>query len=70
MKYQKTADKLWLLNCIIAREEYAGILAGSFFSFLKGALVLAINSDVDLTTKKIHLMGIGGAGMSGLAILP
>lgn len=30
---------------------------------------MAINSDVDLTTKKIHLMGIGGAGMSGLAIL-
>ena len=46
-----------------------GFLAGSFFSFLKGALVLALNSDIDLTTKKIHLMGIGGAGMSGLAIL-
>lgn len=30
---------------------------------------MALNSDVDLRSKRIHLMGIGGAGMSGLAIL-
>ena len=30
---------------------------------------MALSSDIDLKTKSIHLMGIGGAGMSGLAIL-
>lgn len=44
-------------------------MAGTFFPFLKGALVLPLEADIDLRTKKIHLMGIGGAGMSGLAIL-
>lgn len=31
--------------------------------------MVALNSEIDLKTKRIHLMGIGGAGMSGLAIL-
>ena len=30
---------------------------------------MALSSDIDLKTTSIHLMGIGGAGMSGLAIL-
>lgn len=30
---------------------------------------MTLNKDVDLRTKRVHLMGIGGAGMSGLAIL-
>lgn len=30
---------------------------------------MTLNSDVDLKSRRIHLMGIGGAGMSGLAIL-
>jgi UDP-N-acetylmuramate--alanine ligase len=30
---------------------------------------LQLDSNMDLKTKKVHLMGIGGAGMSGLAIL-
>lgn len=30
---------------------------------------MQLDSDMDLRTKKVHLMGIGGAGMSGLAIL-
>lgn len=46
-----------------------GLMAGAFFPFLKGVLGLALETDIDLRTKKIHLMGIGGAGMSGLAIL-
>lgn len=36
---------------------------------LKGELAVVGNSDIDLRTKRVHLMGIGGAGMSGLAIL-
>lgn len=36
---------------------------------MKGELFLATVTDKDLKTKNIHLMGIGGAGMSGLAIL-
>ena len=31
--------------------------------------VVAMQPDVELKTKNIHLMGIGGAGMSGLAVL-
>lgn len=30
---------------------------------------MTLNKDIDLRTKRVHLMGIGGAGMSGLAIL-
>lgn len=30
---------------------------------------MGLNKDISLNSKKIHLMGIGGAGMSGLAIL-
>ncbi len=36
---------------------------------MKGALVVTLDGNIDLKTKRIHLMGIGGAGMSGLAIL-
>jgi len=44
-------------------------LAYAFFLFLKGEFFLVLVTDKDLKTKNIHLMGIGGAGMSGLAIL-
>lgn len=36
---------------------------------LKGEPAVTLDNDFDLKTKRIHLMGIGGAGMSGLAIL-
>lgn len=36
---------------------------------MKGEFFLVPVTDKDLKTKNIHLMGIGGAGMSGLAIL-
>jgi len=46
-----------------------GPMACAFFLLLKGELFLVLVTDKDLKTKNIHLMGIGGAGMSGLAIL-
>ena len=36
---------------------------------MKGVLFMTLKADTDLKTKSIHLMGIGGAGMSGLALL-
>ena len=30
---------------------------------------MTLKADIDLKAKSIHLMGIGGAGMSGLALL-
>ncbi len=44
-------------------------MACAFFLLLKGEFFLVLVTDKDLKTKNIHLMGIGGAGMSGLAIL-
>lgn len=49
--------------------DLRAVLADTRLSLLKGALALVLNNDMDLKTKNIHLMGIGGAGMSGLAIL-
>lgn len=43
-------------------------MGSAFFTLLKGADCI-MQADIELKTKSIHLMGIGGAGMSGLALL-
>ncbi len=56
-------------NSIIAQGRYAVTYGLRFLPVIERRVFLVLVTDKDLKTKNIHLMGIGGAGMSGLAIL-